>query len=141
MSRHPTALRSPPPSRPVTRMVAVLLSLPALGGCNAIVDYGEDYNFCKGVGPLARVDVVLTPVSVRVRDSVRVNVTQRDASGNDRLLCQPGTVTWSSGDTAVAVVTEAPLGAWIRGMSAGTTTVRASVGTVFTDVPVSVTAQ
>ena len=128
------------PRRRLPALAAILL-LPALfGACSPILDMDLS-NLCEGVGPLARVEVSPSTVAIRAGDSVFVGATQRDSKGNDRFLCGADSVSWSSQSAGIATVRGDILGAWIRGVSAGQTSVRASAASKSADLSVTVTGR
>jgi uncharacterized protein YjdB len=84
-------------------------------------------------GTVASVAVTPNPVSITVGQSSQLQAAAHDASG---ITITGRPVSWSSGNTAIATVSESGL---VKGVAAGTTTITATIDGKTGSTPVTVT--
>lgn len=82
----------------------------------------------------ARIEVKPSPVALESTNAVMLSVQVFDS--NDKPIEPPPATTWTSQDAAVATVDASGK---VAAVKSGTTTIRAQVGAVTKDVPVTVT--
>lgn len=113
----------------IRALVALVLS-SALSACDpleALESAVEDFDLCGGAGPVARVTLRPTQVTLRSGDSVEVHLGEFDSNGKSRQFCGGPLPSWASMDTTIAVVRDRGDFALIRAVNPGTTTIRAQV--------------
>ncbi len=136
------ALAAPVRLRAVGRIVAIVVASCALAACGQMISLdGVDLDFCKNVGPLQRVKVSPSQLLLQTGDSAYVTVSQLDARGNDRFLCNAEIPVISVNPAEVAKASSYLFGMWIWGAEPGSAVVRASVGSIGANVSVTVKAR
>ncbi len=107
-------------------LVALVLS-STLSACFDAEDLVGNFDLCGGAGPVARVELHPTQVTVRAGESVQILLNELDSRGRDRMFCGGPSPSWTSVDTTIAVVRSQGYFADVRAVNPGTTTIRAQV--------------